>query len=51
MICSRNVLWSDVYNNEIYNGNDIATAVTVNKQGTQIYVTGYSENGSTGKIS
>ncbi len=44
-----NVLWSDVYNNEIYNGNDIATAVTVNKQGTQIYVTGYSENGSTGK--
>ena len=44
-----NVLWSDVYNNDIYNGNDIATAVTANKQGTQIYVTGYSENGSTGK--
>lgn len=44
-----NVLWSDVYNNNLYNGNDVATAVTANKQGTQIYVTGYSDNGSTGK--
>lgn len=53
-ICFNNdqltsVLWSDVYNNELHNGNDVATAVTVNKPAGQIFVTGYSDNGSTGK--